>query len=315
MALPTAAAMKRQELPDHIKVIVQKRSGPRVRVASAHYIDRRQITLAHWPEDGLSEYAIPIWACVVGGTADLLIADYALRCQAGDMIFFPSGIPKCNSMKPHFIGDASGRFCDVLWISSAMPTKGLLCYLCHSTEMRHLPLERDEHCLSRNLFLQQLFEGFSEELERNGPSDEAIEILLLIMRLFKRDIDEEIALSPAHSVLADQSKNESRNPIEEACLYIDSHIELQLTINKVARQVYLSPTHFTRRFREHTGQSFKEYLTAQRLKKAVRLLEETTMTVRNISYYVGLTSGQLRNLFHANYNCSPVEYRKQYRHS
>ena len=138
IAAPTITAMKRQDLPDHVKVIPQKRSGPRIKVPSAHFTERGRITLARWPEDGMDEYAIPIFACVTSGQADLLIADYALRCQPGDLILFPPGIPKCNSKKPHFVGDPRGHSCDILWISPAAPGKGLRCYLCHCRDGQHL---------------------------------------------------------------------------------------------------------------------------------------------------------------------------------
>lgn len=312
VAAPTVAAMKRQDLPNHVKVTPQKRSGPRVKVPGAHYTDRGRIVLARWPEDGIEEYAIPIWACVIGGQADLQIADYVLQCQTGDMIFFPAGIPKCNSSKSHFLGDTRGRSCDIFWISPAASTKGLRCYLCHSQENHHLPGRAEEDCISHSLFLERLFEGFCEELRKKAAGDVTGEILMLIVRLLKRDIEENIVFPAPKGVLISALSVESHNPIEQACLYIQSHLELQLTIKDVAGQIYLSPTLFTRRFREHTGQSFKEYLTAERLKKSVQFLQETTMLVHHVSYYVGLKPGQLRNLFREHYGCSPVEFRRRH---
>src|SRR5690606_36921478 len=101
-------------------------------------------------------------------------------------------------------------------------------------------------------------------------------------------------------------------PIEQACLYIDSHLDQRLTIDHVARQVYLSSTQFTRGFRQQTGQIFHEYLTEQRLKKAVQFLVETTVMVQHISKYVGIKPNQLRNLFREKYGCSPAEYRSKH---
>ena len=49
----------------------------------------------------------------------------------------------------------------------------------------------------------------------------------------------------------------------------------------------------------------------QRLEKAVQLLRETEMSVFHVSWYVGLKPGQLRNLFHENYGCTPKEFRRQ----
>lgn len=312
VAKTTCKSMKRQDLPDHVTVTPQKRRGPRVRVYNAHFMERGRTTLARWPEDGMDEYSIPILAYVIGGEADLLIADYVLHCQVGDVIFFPAGIPKCNSIKPHLMGDTRGRSCDLLWINPSISAKGMCCYICRSREAEHLRCAGNEQCLSYNPFLEQLFNGLSEELQKRGPCEEAIEILALLVRLFKRDIDEGIAFPSPRVVLEGDSAHQGHNPIEQACSYIDSHLELRLTISDVARHAYLSPTLFTRRFREHTGQSFKEYLTAERLKKAVQFLQETDMIIRDVSYYVGLKPGQLRNLFNKEYGCSPAEFRKRH---
>lgn len=312
VAAPSIAAMKRQELPDHVTVTPQKRRGPRVKVHSAHFIERGRLVLASWPEDGMDEYGMPFFACVTGGNADLFIADYVLGCWPGDMIYFPTGIPKCNSAKPHFLGDPRGRICDIFWMRSAVPAKGLYCYLCHSRNGRHLPGLANEGCVSRSMFLERLFAGFCEEVQKNGTNDVAVEILSLVVRLFKRDIDEDAAFPSPKNIPTDVLAEENNHPIEQTCLFIDSHLELQLTISSVARQTYLSPTLFTRRFREHTGQSFKEYLTAKRLAKAVQLLQETNMTIYGVSHYVGLKPGQLRNLFREHYSCSPAKFRRQH---
>lgn len=311
VAAPTIAAMKCQELPDHVSMTPQKRRGLQEKVSSAHF--RGRITLAGWPEDGLCEYSIPILACVINGQADMLIADYVLHCQAGDAIFFPAGIPKCSSAKPHIVGDTRGRSCDVMWINLVPPAKGLSCSICHSRGSEHLPFQDGDDCIAQNFFLERLFEGLCEELQKRGSGKMAVEVLSLIVGLLQRDIDEGAMLPPPYSrIPAHTVVGESLDPIGQACSYIDSHLELPLTIKIVARQACLSPTIFTRRFREQKGQSFHEYLTAQRLKKAVSLLCETNMMVHQVSDYVGINPSRLRDLFHERHGCSPAEFRRQY---
>jgi AraC-like DNA-binding protein len=275
-------------------------------------MERGRVILARWPQDGLEEYAMAMLACVISGKAELAIADYALHCQAGDMIYFPAGIPKCNASKPHFLGDTRGRNCTLLWIAPLVSIAGVHCFLCHSRGDRHPPCQANEQCFSYNLFQERLLEGFFEEQQKNGISEVSAETLMLLIRLLKRDIDEN-AVSPSPFQLPESTAAvEARDPIAQACLYIDSHLELRLTISDVARQVYLSPTMFTRRFREYTGQSFKEYLTERRHAKAVQLLQETDMRMHSVSYFVGLKPGQLRNLFLKKHGCSPAKYRRQF---
>ena len=98
--------------------------------------------------------------------------------------------------------------------------------------------------------------------------------------------------------------------IPQAIRYIENHIGRKLTIDQVARWVGLSRTIFITRFREKTGKSFKQFQTDLRLDKAKVLLTETTLSIDQISTQVGLTPGQLRQLFHLKYGCSPRAFRK-----
>lgn len=313
IAAPTMAAMKRRDLPDHVKVTPNKQRGPRVKARNAPFVGGGRTELAVWPEAGISEYSLPILACVVAGQADLRAADYFLHCQPGDMVLFPAGIPKCNGQKPHLEGDGDGRSCDVLWMNKPVPAMGLCCYICQSRGREHFTHLPDRECLIPDLFIERMFEGFCEELQKRGPGKIAVEMLSLILSLIKRDIDESIARPfPYTRSPITPSPDESHHPIEQACLYIDSHLDSHLTIAGVARHMYLSSTQFTREFRNHTGRSFHGYLTEQRLKKAAQFLQETNMMVRDICLYVGIKPNQLRNLFQEKYGCSPVEFRRRH---
>jgi len=64
VASPTLAGLKRQHLPDHIRVSVKKRQGPRVRVRGSRSAKLQQFLLARWPRDHLIETSLPSMACV-----------------------------------------------------------------------------------------------------------------------------------------------------------------------------------------------------------------------------------------------------------
>jgi len=315
VAAPSMAAMQRRPLPDHVKVMPNQQRGPRVKARKAPFLEGGRIELAVWPEAGLSEYSLPVLGFVTSGQADLRAADYILRCQPGDIILFPAGIPKCNSAKSHLEGKNLDRSCEVLWVNKLMPAMGLGCYTCQSRGTRHFTLA-DHACLVPDLFLEQIFERCCEELQERGSTKTAVQILSLIVTLLKRAIDENAAQSlPTAIPSIPELSGPGHHPIEQACLYIDSHLKSHLTIDTVARHVYLSSTQFTRSFREHTDQTFHEYLTAQRLKKATQFLRETNMTVQDICLYIGIKPNQLRNLFQERYGCSPMEFRRRHHSS
>nr|MDF9460490.1 AraC family transcriptional regulator [Bacillus pumilus] len=51
------------------------------------------------------------------------------------------------------------------------------------------------------------------------------------------------------------------NDIERAKRYIKTHFCEQITLEQTAAYVDLSPTYFTKRFKDETGLTFKEYVT------------------------------------------------------
>jgi len=316
VAAPSWRELKRKNnLPPHVQVTQKPLKGPRVPVRGRRHFDQVQMRVARWPEDGLDENPLPALACVLSGQADLIVADYVLHCQTGDIIFFPPRIPKQDGSKPHFEGDTTGRQCDLLWIySGSTGNQGVESWICHSEENAHSTGTALGTCSVIHPFLAQTFAGLSEELLRQPQSrkryqsDLIYHLLTSIFLLLQGEIVEGRAFLRRSQRPLEAPKNHS-HPIAQACEYIESNLQRPLTIEQTARQVAVSPSTFTRRFREHTGQSFKEYLTAQRLKLAESLLRETEIPVDNICLRVGLQYDQLRRLFHQHHGCTPGDFR------
>ena len=68
---------------------------------------------------------------------------------------------------------------------------------------------------------------------------------------------------------------------------IDAALDTRLTIEMLAREVGLSPAHFARAFKETLGRAPHQYLLAQRLERARRLLETTEQTLSDIAQRTG----------------------------
>jgi two-component system response regulator YesN len=85
-----------------------------------------------------------------------------------------------------------------------------------------------------------------------------------------------------------QAQNQYEAMLDQARNYIECHFhEPDLSLNDVATQVNLSPSHFSAVFSRETGETFKEYLTKLRLEKAKELLRMTSLKSFEISVQIG----------------------------
>ncbi|MBN8203141.1 response regulator transcription factor [Bacillus sp. NTK034] len=100
------------------------------------------------------------------------------------------------------------------------------------------------------------------------------------------------------------------HPIESSIQYIQSHFKNPITLNQVADSVYLSPSHFSRLFKEEMGVTFIEYLTAYRIEQSKSLLKMTSLPIEVIAHQIGFTSsGYFATTFKKSERCTPSEYR------
>ena len=91
---------------------------------------------------------------------------------------------------------------------------------------------------------------------------------------------------------------------------VRSDLQAPWTVEQMACRVAMSPRTFLRRFAELTGQSPGQWVVAERVEHAKRLLEGSALPVERIAAEVGLGSLQaLRHHFQQQLGLSPREYR------
>jgi len=78
-----------------------------------------------------------------------------------------------------------------------------------------------------------------------------------------------------------------REKLVRAVEYIQDQLDTDLTVSGIAQAVGLSPDHFTRLFKESTGQSPYRYVVEARVRKAKELLTTGKFTISEAAYHVG----------------------------
>lgn len=109
----------------------------------------------------------------------------------------------------------------------------------------------------------------------------------------------------------------NRAPSLAPCMdWARAHLELPLTVEDLARQALMSPRTFARQFRKTTGTTPRQWLCAERVRRAQDLLENTDNTVDRIADTCGLGSAQtLRTHFIRFNHVNPHEFRRTFRPS
>lgn len=102
--------------------------------------------------------------------------------------------------------------------------------------------------------------------------------------------------------------------ILETAAYLDEHYADEIDRSLLCRRIFVSPSHFSRLFKQVTGFTYVEYLSTVRIKNAARLLVEEEMNVTGVAAACGYSSSNhFCKQFKAVMGLSPLQYQKKHR--
>lgn len=102
-------------------------------------------------------------------------------------------------------------------------------------------------------------------------------------------------------------------PIRNIQEWILEHLEGDLTVEHLAEISLMSPRNFSRVFLRETESTPAKYIEKMRLERARRRLEETKLSVEEISVECGIANTDgLRRLFLRHLKTTPTDYRKSF---
>lgn len=90
-----------------------------------------------------------------------------------------------------------------------------------------------------------------------------------------------------------------------------NYMDVNLSAQSMAERFHITPSYFSRIFKEHCGRAFPDYLSGLRLEKArAMLLEQPDRSIQSVCEAVGyLSSSYFTSMFKKKYGMTPSKYR------
>ncbi|MGG1661030.1 response regulator transcription factor [Brevibacillus sp. NRS-1366] len=106
------------------------------------------------------------------------------------------------------------------------------------------------------------------------------------------------------------SQNKEEAIIGQCLSFLSNHYDVLLTINDLAAEVHISPSHLSRILKRRLGMTFVDLLTKLRIEKAKELLDNPALSIEYIAHCVGFSSpNYFAVTFRKLQGQSPREYR------
>lgn len=106
----------------------------------------------------------------------------------------------------------------------------------------------------------------------------------------------------------------TKNPtINKAIEYIHNNLEQNLTLDDVAKNVYVSSTYLSHLFSKCIKMTFSQYIIHARIQKSKHLLSNTNLSIMDIALDCGFNSqSYFSNVFKKIEGFTPKEYREEF---
>lgn len=99
--------------------------------------------------------------------------------------------------------------------------------------------------------------------------------------------------------------------VSNAITYIKLNFKKEISLNNIAKELFIHPTYLAKKFKQETEKTVSEYVNEIRIKEAQFIIMVTEFKIEDIAYYVGYNDKKyFSKTFKKVTGVSPSEYRK-----
>ena len=206
---------------------------------------------------------------------------------------------------------------------------------CRSADIREITIQFSRTLFSEDILARKQFRTIREMFERasNGLTfslkaimkvDAMLDVLAsepdgfeqfqhLLQILYILSNDEESRVLASSSFAKVERNVESRR-VQKVQEYINAHYAEEIRLDDCAALAGMTPSAFSRFFKQHTGRTLLDYIIDIRLGHAARLLVDTALGISEISYSCGFNNlSNFNRTFKARRGYTPRDFRTLFR--
>lgn len=163
-----------------------------------------------------------------------------------------------------------------------------------------------ELIVTANNATRELNKNFTSETFDNAFATLSAENDIKLIKEFAQ----KFLMECTHAV-ASVKKAEENPIIKKVCSYVEENLADDISLETAADFAGVSSFYLSKLFKEEKGETFINYISDKRLEKSRQLLEQTELSIKEITAEVGYNDqNYFSRIFKSKYGLSPKEYRK-----
>ncbi|MDR1561340.1 MAG: response regulator [Holosporaceae bacterium] len=166
------------------------------------------------------------------------------------------------------------------------------------------------------LIIKKIYEHISQLITEYEPNINLLEIRDRLLGCFTISMLEMCITDLVKDVINEMSsviETQESSSIRQTKKYIRLHYSESITLESIAKEVFLNPNYLSTLFKKETGSNLIEYLTEVRVDESKKMLRETSGSISEIACSVGFSDAKyFSKVFTKFVGIKPIDYRNFY---